>query len=265
MLFISDIDGTLLKTGCPVHKSVKDAVAGYQRLGGKITVCTGRAPVSTRQLIEELQIKLPCILYGGALIYDFSAEEILYKCAIENVQNAVYPILREIRNAYPDVSIQVYTDVGIYLLNETKFLREKGVREELTSEVFTLQQIEGDVLKVVLSCEEESVLEGVRSRLIVPGTAAAYASRHFIELCNSNATKGKALEQLCNILDIFLSDCVCAGDALTDIPMMQLCRRSYAPENAMPEVREAADVLFPEAGIGGIHVVLDLERSLLEK
>lgn len=265
MLFISDIDGTLLKTGEPIHKSVKESIVNYRNLGGEITVCTGRAPVSVRKVVEELRIDLPCILYGGALIYDFSVNEILYKCIIENAKSSIFPFLRELKDCCPDVSIQVYTDAGIYLLNETKFLREKGVKEELTSKISTLQQMEGNILKVVLSCENEKVLERIKSTFAIPGITVAYASRHFMELCNCNATKGKALEELCNILNISLSECACAGDAFTDMSMMKMCRRTYAPENAMQEIREAADVVVPEAGMGGLHVAVDLECAILEK
>lgn len=261
-MFVSDIDGTLLKTGESIHRSVKESIANYKKLGGKITICTGRAPISTKGIVAELEIDLPCILYGGALIYDFSAKETLYQCIMENAKSDIYPVLKRIKDSSPDISIQIYTNVGIYMLNETEFLRRKGVKEELTGQLSTLQQIQGDVLKIVLSCEKEHLLDKVRSELMFSGTTLEYASRHFVELCNCNATKGKALEKLCSILNVSLSECVCAGDALTDMSMIGLCRRAYVPENAMPEMKKVAAMVFPKAEMGGLHVALDLECAL---
>ena len=49
ILFVSDIDGTLLKTGQMPRLSVLRAIARFQEEGGEFCLCTGRALPAVRE------------------------------------------------------------------------------------------------------------------------------------------------------------------------------------------------------------------------
>ena len=52
ILFVSDIDGTLLKTGQMPRLSVLRAIARFQEEGGEFCLCTGRALPAVRELLN---------------------------------------------------------------------------------------------------------------------------------------------------------------------------------------------------------------------
>ena len=54
-------------------------------------------------------------------------------------------------------------------------------------------------------------------------------------------------------LDIPLSRFFCAGDGMTDLPMLQLAGYSYAPANALEPVRQAVDRVVPDVADGGME------------
>lgn len=68
----------------------------------------------------------------------------------------------------------------------------------------------------------------------------------------SGGTKGTALEWVSEHYGIDLSETVCVGDWLNDLPMMSCAGRSFAMGQALPEVKAAAtDVLEGTIDAGG--------------
>ena len=55
------------------------------------------------------------------------------------------------------------------------------------------------------------------------------------------ATKEKAIEELCRHLNIESSQIAAFGDDFNDIGMLKLCGKGIAMENAIEEVKNAAD------------------------
>ena len=76
-LLITDIDGTLLSGRESVPKSVIDAAQAFMDRGNLLSFCTGRSLDSAREVDSMLPVNSPSILFGGALLYDFTKAAIL--------------------------------------------------------------------------------------------------------------------------------------------------------------------------------------------
>ena len=77
-IFLSDIDGTLLRADAPLTAQVVDAARNYTAQGGLLAVCTGRSLPAVTKVAEEIGVNAPSIIYGGAAIYDFQKKQYLY-------------------------------------------------------------------------------------------------------------------------------------------------------------------------------------------
>ena len=74
--------------------------------------------------------------------------------------------------------------------------------------------------------------------------------------------KGRAFAELCARHDIDPSRVAAAGDDLQDLPLLLGCGLSFAPADAVSEVREAVDCVLSRAG--GRRAVRELIELLLK-
>jgi len=248
--FISDIDGTLIKTNLPLHQRVVDAAISFVDGGGRLTLSTGRDISSVEAIVNLLPINAPCILYGGGLIYDFSTRTILWKQVL-NIE--ILDVLDIIYRIEESVSITIYNDTGIHMIRTNKIMRKHGVYEDRTAPFCRLSEIGGDILKVLLTCDDTAVLEGFRVNIICPNTFEYAASgKNFYEITPKGVNKGSSMIKLAELMNLPDNHFFAAGDAVTDLSMMKNAEMFFAPESAPENIREMADFVIPDPSDGGI-------------
>ena len=74
-----------------------------------------------------------------------------------------------------------------------------------------------------------------------------------IELNAAGASKGDAALWLTKALGLLPENMLCAGDNNNDLSMLLAGGLSVAPENALPEVKEAVDVVVPDCLEDGVE------------
>jgi len=74
--------------------------------------------------------------------------------------------------------------------------------------------------------------------------------------------KGAAFAELCDRYGMDPSRVAAAGDDLQDLPLLLACGLSFAPADAVPEVREAVDCVLSRGG--GRRAVRELIEMLLK-
>lgn len=259
-MFLSDIDGTLLRRDAPLTVGVISAAHAFTEAGGLLGVCTGRSLPAVQHVADILGVNAPCIIYGGAAIYDFRANAYLYAQSFRwDVMQAVNTVL----NTYDDISMQVFTQKGVYVLRRNRRLKELGVREENTGPLADASNVEGDILKIVMCCDDPSHLEACRAFFPPKYCHFAFASRTFVDVVAAGFGKGDALRRLSELLDIPFDRFFGAGDAITDLPMLLSCGMSFAPKNALEEVKSAVTMVVPSVFDGGMEQAFRIAAAQL--
>ena len=153
---------------------------------------------------------------------------------------------------FPGLSLQALTAKESFVLRRNAMLDAKGVKAENQGAERKLSEIHDPVLKLVLCGENREELAA--SRQCFPDSLChfSFASRHFVDIVSGETGKDRAMEELARRLDIPLSRCLCAGDGMTDLPMLKRAGMAYAPENAPEAVRAAAGLVIPRASEGGM-------------
>ncbi len=256
IIFLTDIDGTLIKTGTPIHENVHQAVDRYMAQGGLFALVTGRAKSAAESLAKELRVNAPCLFLGGALCYDFEGDRPVWAIPLDP---QVDDLIRLVGSQYPEVSITVYTEGEIFNLRSNSRLENKGVLEDRTAPLTDRASINGPLMKVLFTSDEVSVLQEIgRKHVKQELFNFAAASRHFYELTPRGVSKGEAANRLCQHLageeDFQL---IVAGDAHTDLTMRPYADLFYAPITAQEEIRQKADECFPQPIEGGLAQVID--------
>ncbi len=254
-LFCTDVDNTLLRTGFPVLPKVADAMNRFRAAGGLLALCTGRALQSTRKLAADLKISTPCILYSGAVLFDFVKDSVVH---VTTLPADIKDVISRLIKTCPGISVQAYTLERVYLIQETPLLRERGIQEELEDKTTSVEDIKGDIIKLVLTHPEPRQLQVAADNCFDERHYFAFSSRRFAEVVAKGYDKGNGLRLLAAKLGIPMERTFAAGDAMTDAAMFDVCGYSFSPENAPEEVKALCDMVVPSCADGGMAVAFDL-------
>ncbi len=257
LLFITDVDGTLLKTGMPIHPKALEAAGDFIRAGGLFGISSGRSMEGAAGLLQKLPVNMPCILCGGAVVYDPGQREILRQIRLED---GIADMLREIMDCFPTVSVTVTDAEKTVNLRINDRLVRRGVYEDSHARRAAADEVRGAV-KVLFTDDDTDVLARIGKRWF-SGEEYIYlsASTYFRELTARGADKGAALRYIRGMYPG--ADIYSAGNAQTDIQMCKESRAFFAPENAPETVKSMAERTFPPPEEGGIGEIF---RYLTEK
>ena len=259
-LFLSDVDGTLLRGGCDLPEAVIEAARRFVAAGGFLGLSTGRPLSAVRRLVAQLPVNAPCVLCSGALIYDFKTER---KIRVSCLDPAVFPLLRRILEEAPEISVTVYMEDGLRNLRVNRRLQTQGVFEDRTAPFAQLDEIRAPI-KILLTCDDSRRLIQIGRDWVHPSLFEFHAaSRHFYELTPKNVCKGAAAQAICAMLGK-TEPCrlFTAGDAASDWTMKPVSEKFFVPETAPEPLRVGADYVFPAPEKGGLARALELVREL---
>jgi Cof subfamily protein (haloacid dehalogenase superfamily) len=260
-IMVTDVDGTLDYRCTGIGDRVISSAVEYVEAGGGLALATGRAVVSTARTAERMHVNVPSILYGGAMIYDYKSQKCVWKCVLPG---EIVDIARDIAVSFPDVSVIVYTDLGISILSSNEMLWTKGVPEECDRR-FVDAEICGDVLKLNLVGERDRV-KSIRDKYFSGEEYNFnFSSRHFAEVVSPLAGKDKALLALSDMMEVPLERFIAMGDAQNDYEMLKLAHHAYTLENASDSIKAVADVTLPHCIDQGAAEGFRLAKELLLK
>ena len=74
-LLATDLDGTLLNSQKEIDIETVQAIDEYRKRGGRVVICSGRSPLSTKWIARTIGLKgEPIIAYNGAILLDENGE-----------------------------------------------------------------------------------------------------------------------------------------------------------------------------------------------
>ena len=252
-LYISDLDGTLLRTDKSISRRSVQIINSLTRKGLMFSLATARGLISVEYMIRELELKLPIIVMSGVFVYDpiknvnilenflanSPAADILKTFESHGVSPWVYAIdencSEKVFYRCLDNSCQQA------FLNERLMMGDK--RYNMVSEYPDFSKMKITHLFTMAKREKlDPLYEAIRSdgRVYANYYEDVYQKGYFlIEVMNRRATKKNGLIFL---KDYLKADKVIAfGDNLNDIPMFETADESYAVANAHETLLKMAD------------------------
>lgn len=261
-IFLSDVDGTLVKNDAIMSEKVIEQANEFIRAGGFLTLCTGRSVVAASNIALRLGVNLPCILYGGAALYDFQRKKFFY---VHGFPIDLKPAIAKLMDQHPLVSIQVFTKKDIYVIRRNRRLNEHGVKEENVNPLCNLSEVEGEIIKIVMCADDVEELASCQRYFPAEYCDFAFASKNFVDVVARNSSKADALSHLSEYYGVKKENFICAGDAITDLPMLTMAGLSFAPENALEQVKKAVDYVVPSVKENGMAEAFRIATDYIKK
>jgi Cof subfamily protein (haloacid dehalogenase superfamily) len=272
LLYISDLDGTLLQENGRLPKSDIDRLNRLIDHGLNFTIATARNYDSVRPILEGLNLKLPVILFNGVYLTDFHSGHNVSESHFIST-NVIDHLLELVLPQKIDPFIYTYGDVHRVYYREAHNPGSQAYVASLNSDP-RLEQItqynipENERVSGFLLIDTHPVLQPVCQSLrqSFPEEINVYFAEdvsmrgfHWLQSFHQHANKGRMVKQLADHLDWPLEKTVVFGDYVNDLEMFKVAGRAIAMANALPEVKDAAHEVIGSHQSGA---VIDYLESL---
>ena len=259
-LLICDMDGTLLDSSGKVSRENKEALYRFVEGGGLFTVATGRMEKSVMQYLPELPVNVPAIVYNGAAIYDFKADNLLWQ---SNLDPRVVEPVRQVVEKFPEIGIEFYHGGRTYFSMQNEYTHAHMIRENFKPIITEMENIPQPWFKIILAWEPKKLpaVEEFLKSFDEP-FRQVYSEPQFLELLNRNTSKGDALKVLTRMLGLSSCCVVAMGDNLNDVELLQEAGIGIAVENAHGVLKAAADLCCSHHNSNAVSEVIEwIERG----
>lgn len=261
-LIASDLDGTLLDKKQRISDKNLNAIKTAQEKGVRFMISSGRNYDTIEPMFEEYGFRCACLLQNGAEIRDEEGRIL----AVTNMDKPDVAACTQILESH-GLHAEYMTDQGVYtiypkdqafefMVDRMRCLRPDLSRQELARMVPEtifykklhyadgLQELldgEYQIRKMITFHEDPDFCAGIREELTEKVDVCALSSFPTnIEINHKQAQKGIALKNVIQQMGILPEEVAVFGDGLNDWTLFTEFSHSYAPANAVPEIKEIA-------------------------
>ncbi|MEH7179244.1 Cof-type HAD-IIB family hydrolase [Neobacillus vireti] len=273
-LLATDLDGTLLNEQKEIDVENIEAIHEFRQKGGRVVICSGRSPSSTRWIADTIGLKgEPTIAYNGAFTLNEHGE-IVEQSVFQHDHLLSFWELCQGEKIYahfyegetllvPAVTKwnERWIENNILPLEKTGGRVEELVRVRGKCQVKTVEDLntyftttQPKITKIAVFDEEDRLFDFSKVIAKQVGGMEVSSSLNFLnlEISPAGVSKASSLIKLTQQLDIPMSQVAAIGDNYNDSLMLTAAGLGIAMENAPKEVKEAADVVTgsnDEAGV----------------
>lgn len=262
-LIAVDLDDSLLGIDSKISRANKDALFAARDKGVHVTIATGRMLDSAMPFIKEMKVDIPVITYQGAFIKDIQTGETLVRKSVP--MDYVHDIIDECKKRA--LHLQVYNESTYFFEQDNEYSqyyhRMSGIKGQEAGDL--KQFLEEEPMKLLIIAEPPVIQEHLEDfqKQFGDQLQVLISRPHYLEFTNGEATKGRALAKLGDMLKIPKEEIIAIGDSFNDISMIDYAGLGVAMGNAPEEVKSYAQYIARGNDEDGVADVV--ERFVLGK
>lgn len=257
-LFVSDLDGTLLRSNETTSDFTNKTINELVSKGMIFSYATARSYVTSKKVTKGMKPPIPLIVYNGAFVIDNATEEILLSNFFNDDVKILLDDLVE-HNIYPIVySFWDGTERFSYIYDKcTEGMKafigsRKGDRRD--NPINSVRYLYYGNIFYITCIDDEYKLapfyEKYKNQYNCIFHRDIYSNEPWLEFMPQTASKANAILQLkehlhCDRLVVF-------GNGKNDIDMFNLADECYAVENAVDELKQIATAVIPKNDNDGV-------------
>jgi len=252
-MLLFDLDGTLLDSTHRLPSSICDSLFEIRRRGIMITLATGRIFAAAAPFVRQLRIRIPLILYNGAVIAEPTGR-IIFERRLDRQAAHDALLLAEQFDVHP----QLYLDPseGFFCVDKAtdpikKFSNKDGIPAKKVGNLASyLKETRINPVKLlIIGPREELIRLRKRYQRDHPEPICVLSEQNYLEILAPSVSKGDGMQLLCKFLDMSPQEVVAFGDNLNDREMLQLAGTGIAMASAPEEMRKEADLVVDDIGL----------------
>ncbi|WP_271000643.1 Cof-type HAD-IIB family hydrolase [Listeria seeligeri] len=268
---ILDIDGTLLSDNKEITPNTKKALITAQQNGVKLILASGRPTTAMHLYAEQLEMAKYhglIVSYNGAKVIDCQTNEELFSQALPIAEGKA--VLEHMKQF--DVKVMIDKDDYMYVNNVYNcFVPYRGEEIniiEYESRGGNFKLCEKDDLadfldypiSKILTAGDPTYLQENYQAMMAPfkdSLNCVFTADFYFEFTAQGIDKAKALDTVLKQMGISAENLIAFGDGHNDITMVRYAGTGVAMQNAVPELKEAANTVTLSNNEDGIAHLLD--------
>lgn len=247
IVFVTDLDGTLLTKDKKISQENLDAINYFKNEGGIFTVATGRMPFATKRILYIIKPNAPCICANGACFYDAGTDKILWGL---NIDKSVMELVHYIDTTFNSVGIEVASFDKIYFCKKSSATEQHRLAEKLEDTGDGFDKIPKVFSKILLAEKDEMVfselIKGLKSHPKSKDFTLIRSDNAYYEILPKGSNKATLFKKLSEIVGIKTDRTVAVGDNENDIELIKNAKIGFAVSNATIETKAAAKYIAPD-------------------
>ena len=260
-LYLSDLDGTLIRSNEMISEFTANIVNRFVKSGGCFSYATARSIVTAEKVTAGLNAEFPVICHNGVFIISNTTKDVLSANFFSPVESeVVQKTLTEldilpITYAYIDGKEQ-FSYVNQNVSDGMRFFLDSRLGDPRRREVETVDDLYHGSPFYFSCISDEPQLSQVRDifepdkRFHCIYQKDIYSGAMWCELLPAKATKANAALQLKIMLDC--DRMVVFGDNKNDMSLFSVADEKYAMSNAVPELKEMATAVIGSNDCDGV-------------
>lgn len=257
-LYVSDLDGTLLRSNETLSQFTIDTINDLTSKGMLFSYATARSLVTAKKVTKGLDTHFPLIIYNGAFIIENVTEEILVAHYFENdiaevleelFSNNIFPIVYAYINGVEKFSyISEKCTVGMQ-----KFLQSRNGDKRTNIVNRSDELVKGDLFYITCIDTPEKLApfyKKYKDKYHVVYQCDIYTGEQWLEIMPGKASKSNAIKELKEKLKC--EKLITFGDEKNDIDMFEMSDERYAVENADDGLKAIATKIIESNNNDGV-------------
>lgn len=259
-----DMDGTLLRRDKTIGEQTVRAVNTALACGIEVLIATGRSRVQCERYLEQFPAMRYVITSSGAAVYDVQNG---WKKIISNeIPPEVVLAILEYAESVDCFPIMSVGGKSVYVREKAPFAAEYGLAAyvyEMRTFGTAVESVSAWYADDPRPAESVSLYfrdEKLRYEAVKAlGTHPLYFAlpgEPAVEISLNTANKGYALQKLCDMLEIDISDAAAVGDSDNDLPMLTVAGLAISTGNAPDAVKRQCDYVVADCNHDGVAEAL---------
>ncbi|AXI00112.1 Cof-type HAD-IIB family hydrolase [Sporosarcina sp. PTS2304] len=239
-----DLDGTLMSRDKTILESTKQSLQALQDKGIYTVICTGRAPLMFKWLVEELSFDSYISMNGQHVV--FEGKEIFSNpMKVETLQHLANVAKKNGHGLTYSTFESFVTNVADHPLVTDSTSRLKIPYPPVDADVF----LHSDVNQVQIYSNVEETEEYIN---LFKGYSFVRWDESSVDMLPEGASKAIGIQKMLEYLGIPVENSYAFGDGLNDMQMIQAVGTGIVMDNGVEELKEVADLITDSCDDDGI-------------
>ena len=258
-MLVTDLDDTLLNSDNVISEQNIRAIQQMTSAGFHFVMASGRPLASVYQLAKETGCKEQLsyiIAYNGGVIYDLKREKVVYQQGLNPEDQET---LISFLNRSPLASL-TYDQQKIVINWKNDYTQ---IESELTGlpcryDAEFFEQL-NDVLPKMMGVGDPKIVQQIYqdySGRFGQATRLTISKPFYLEIVHQEVSKGRAIEEIAQLLNLELSEIIGMGDSYNDLEMLQTSGKAVVVENGHPELKKIAAEIAPSNDYDGVAYII---------
>ena len=277
-LITTDYDRTLTAPDSSVPQRNLDAIRYFMENGGAFTVNTGRTVPSSGQLMRNIPVNAPFLLYNGSAAYDYPTKSFLFA---HEIQLDWVQVREKILTKFPTLWFEFQGGKAHHLFRKHPMWEQFCENNHFAWSYASLDDDVGPFLKFCVYCkiEEPTIahfFQGTAEEVALMDEVERWLNEEFGEYCvvtrgadlyidvqPIGVSKGHSARKLKELLGKKIL--ICVGDAENDISMLDAADYAFCPSDGILRDRYPNVCACNEGSIADVISLLETGRFAEEK